>query len=135
MIILMDIRRIKVEHQYKYIDKKTKKRITDKKILKRIKEMRIPPGYSKVKISKKAKDKIQATGIDDAGRKQYIYSKKFVKEQQEIKFQDLIQSTLRWSAHPFRRPPRRRRSHPHLSNLGLRRLVRWQHTQLSFVGD
>ena len=87
----MDIRRIKVEHQYKYIDKKTKKRITDKKTLKRIKEMRIPPGYSKVKISKKAKDKIQATGIDDAGRKQYIYSKKFVKEQQEIKFQDLIQ--------------------------------------------
>ena len=29
--------------------------------------------------------------MDDAGRKQYIYSKKFVKEQQEIKFQDLIQ--------------------------------------------
>ena len=52
--------------------------------------MRIPPGYSKVKISKKT-DKIQAIGVDDAGRKQYIYSKKFVKEQQEIKFQDLIQ--------------------------------------------
>ena len=53
--------------------------------------MRIPPDCSQVKISKKANDKIQATGIDDAGRKQYIYSKKFVKEQQEIKFQDLIQ--------------------------------------------
>ena len=87
----MDIRRIKVDDQYKYIDKKTKRRITNKSTLKRIREMRIPPGYSKVKISKKAKDKIQATGIDDAGRKQYIYSKKFVKEQQEIKFQDLIQ--------------------------------------------
>ena len=87
----MDIRRIKVDDQYKYIDRKTKRRITNKSTLKRIREMRIPPGYSKVKISKKATDKIQATGIDDAGRKQYIYSKKFVKEQQEIKFQDLIQ--------------------------------------------
>ena len=86
----MDIRRIKVDDQYKYIDKKTKRRITDKSTLKRIREMRIPPGYSKVKISKKT-DKIQAIGVDDAGRKQYIYSKKFVKEQQEIKFQDLIQ--------------------------------------------
>lgn len=87
----MDIRRIKVEDQFKYVDRKTKKRITDKKTLKRINEMRIPPGYSKVKISKKANDKIQATGIDEAGRKQYVYSKKFIKAQQEIKFQDLIQ--------------------------------------------
>ena len=87
----MDIRRIKVEDQFKYIDRKTKKRITDKKTLKRINEMRIPPGYSKVKISKKANDKIQATGIDEAGRKQYVYSKKFIQAQQEIKFQDLIQ--------------------------------------------
>ena len=49
----MDIRRIKVDDQYKYIDKRTKRRITNKSTLKRIKEMRIPPGYSKVKISKK----------------------------------------------------------------------------------
>ena len=53
--------------------------------------MRIPPAYKKVKISKKSTDKIQAIGIDDAGRKQYVYSKKFVQDQQEIKFQDLIQ--------------------------------------------
>ena len=32
----MDIRRIKVDDQFKYIDRKTKKRITDKKTLKRI---------------------------------------------------------------------------------------------------
>ena len=87
----MDIRRIRFEDQFKYVDRKTKKRITDKKTLKRINNMRIPPAYKKVKISKKVNDKIQATGIDEAGRKQYVYSKKFVKEQQEIKFQDLIQ--------------------------------------------
>jgi DNA topoisomerase I len=87
----MDIRRIRVEDKFKYIDRKTKMRITDKKTLKRINNMRIPPAYKKVKISKKSTDKIQAIGIDDAGRKQYVYSKKFVQDQQEIKFQDLIQ--------------------------------------------
>ena len=87
----MDIRRIRVEDKFKYIDRKTKTRITDKKTLKRINNMRIPPAYKKVKISKKSTDKIQAIGIDDAGRKQYVYSKKFVQDQQEIKFQDLIQ--------------------------------------------
>ena len=87
----MDIRRILVEDHFKYIDRKTKRRITDKKTLKRIANMRIPPAYKKIKISKKANDKVQAIGVDEAGRKQYIYSKKFVQEQQEIKFQDLIQ--------------------------------------------
>merc|ERR1712153_242925 len=66
----MDIRRIKVDEIFRYVDKNTKKRI---------------------KISKKKNDKVQAIGTDDAGRKQYIYSKKFVKEQQEIKFKDLIE--------------------------------------------
>ena len=48
----MDIRRIRVEDKFKYIDRKTKMRITDKKTLKRINNMRIPPAYKKVKISK-----------------------------------------------------------------------------------
>ena len=87
----MDIRRILVDDQFKYIDRKTKKRITDKKTLQRINNLRIPPAYKKIKISKKANAKVQAIGVDEAGRKQYIYSKKFVQEQQEIKFQDLIQ--------------------------------------------
>ena len=86
----MDIRRILVDDQFKYIDRKTKRRITDKKTLKRIANMRIPPAYNKIKISKKANDKVQAIGVDEAGRKQYIYNKKFVQEQQEIKFQRFI---------------------------------------------
>ena len=38
----MDIRRILVDDQFKYIDRKTKRRITDKKTLKRINNLRIP---------------------------------------------------------------------------------------------
>ena len=86
----MDIRRIKVEEEYKYINRKTKKRV-NKRTLNRIKSLRIPPSYKKIRISNSAKDKVQAIGVDELGRKQYTYNPKFVEEQQEIKFQDLIQ--------------------------------------------
>lgn len=85
----MDIRRIKLGKKFTYVDG-TKKKVQNKSLLKRITKMRIPPMYKKVKISRNPSNKVQAIGIDDAGRKQYIYSKKFVDEQQEIKFQDLI---------------------------------------------
>ena len=55
----MDIRRIRVDNEFKYINKKTKKRV-NKRIVKRIKSLRIPPNYKKVKISNKPNDKIQA---------------------------------------------------------------------------
>ena len=88
----MDIRRQFNKSQKKFIfyDKNTKHRIRNKKTLKWINELRISPKYSKVKISKKKNSKILAIGIDDKDRKQYFYNKKFIQEQQEIKFQDLI---------------------------------------------
>jgi len=86
----MDIRRIKVEEEFKYINMKTKKRVNNR-TLTRIKSLRIPPSYKKVKISNSANDKVQSIGVDELGRKQYTYNPKFVESQQEIKFQDLIQ--------------------------------------------
>ena len=70
----MDIRRIKVGDEFKFVNKKTKKRV-NKRTLKRIKSLRIPPSYKKIKISNKANDKVQAIGQDEIGRKQYIYNK------------------------------------------------------------
>ena len=87
----MDIRRVFINDQFKYIDYKTRKRIKDKQTLKRIRNMRIPPAYMKVKITKKKDDKVQAVGFDLKGRKQYIYNNDFILEQQEMKFQELIQ--------------------------------------------
>jgi DNA topoisomerase I len=86
----MDIRRIRVDEEFKYINSKTKKRV-NKKTLNRIKSLRIPPSYKKVKISNSANDKVQSIGVDELGRKQYTYNPKFAEEQQEIKFKDLIQ--------------------------------------------
>ena len=56
----------------------------------RIKDLKIPPMWTNVKIDKSSKAKIQATGYDSKGRKQYIYHPDFIEEQQEVKFQDLI---------------------------------------------
>ena len=40
----------------------------------RIKALRVPPAWKDVHISDDHKSALQATGIDDAGRKQYLYS-------------------------------------------------------------
>ena len=49
----MDIRRVFINDQFKYIDYKSRKRIKDKQTLKRIRKLRIPPAYMKVRITKK----------------------------------------------------------------------------------
>lgn len=89
----MEVRRALVNSntkKFRYFHKSSKKTITHKKTLLRIKSLKIPPNYRKVKISKSPSSKVQAIGEDTKGRKQYIYHPDFVEEQQEIKFQDLI---------------------------------------------
>jgi len=75
---------------FKYTNKKTGINITDKKILDRISSLRIPPAYKNVKISTSIKNKIQAMGIDDKKRVQYIYNPSYVIKQSENKFKDLV---------------------------------------------
>ena len=90
----MDYRRALVDaktKKFRYYNKNTKKTISKKKTLLRIKSLKIPPNYRKVKINKSPSHKIQAIGEDNKGRKQYIYHPSFIEEQQEMKFQDLIQ--------------------------------------------
>lgn len=89
----MDIQRVVVsleDKKFRFISRKSRKTIKNKTILHRIKSLKIPPNYQKVKISKSPKSKIQATGIDSKGRKQYIYHPEYIEEQQEQKFKELI---------------------------------------------
>lgn len=87
----MDIRRVldKKTQKFNYYDNKTKKRVS-KTMAKHINSLRIPPGYSKVKISKNRKSKVLAIGEDSKQRKQYIYNQEHVDKQKELKFSDLI---------------------------------------------
>lgn len=55
------------------------------KDLERIKKLRIPPNWKDVKIDKKENAKIQATGYDSKGRKQYIYHPKWIEKSKNSK--------------------------------------------------
>jgi len=52
----------------------------------RVKSLKIPPMWTNVKIDKSSKAKIQATGYDSKGRKQYIYNKDFIEKSKKTKF-------------------------------------------------
>lgn len=57
--------------------------------LERIKKLTIPPMWTNVKIDKNKDSKVQATGYDTKGRKQYIYHKDFVEKSKMMKFNKL----------------------------------------------
>ena len=78
--------------KFKYVLNNSKKNkvVTNNKILNRINSLRIPPAYKDVKISNDENSYLQAVGIDDKGRKQYIYHPKFIKEKVEEKYNNVI---------------------------------------------
>src|SRR3989344_8515600 len=64
-------------------------RIMDEKVIERINKLRIPPAWRKVWISPTSNTHLQATGLDDKGRKQYIYHPKWIEISQATKFDKL----------------------------------------------
>lgn len=75
--------------KFRYVDA-AGKRITDGDKLARIESLVIPPAWKDVWISSSAGAKLQATGIDAAGRKQYLYHPRFRAERDQEKFDRLI---------------------------------------------
>ena len=72
----MVILRKKIRNKFVYHYSNGKK-IIDKKIIEKINKLRMPPAYTDVKIFPNAR-KIMATGLDIAGRKQYIYNQEYL---------------------------------------------------------
>lgn len=64
-------------------------RIRAKGTLKRIAELGIPPAWKDVWICTEANGHIQATGWDDAGRKQYLYHEAWRTRRDQEKFDDM----------------------------------------------
>jgi DNA topoisomerase-1 len=56
----------------------------------RIEQLAIPPAWKDVWISPSAKARLQATGYDKAGRKQYLYHADFRAAQEQAKYDNLI---------------------------------------------
>jgi DNA topoisomerase-1 len=64
--------------------------ITDKEEVQRLRKLGIPPAWKDVTIAQRPTAKIQATGIDAAGRTQYIYSTSFRTRQEKAKFEKIL---------------------------------------------
>jgi DNA topoisomerase I len=75
--------------RFRYVDARGN-RITDPQKLERIKGLVIPPAWNDVWISPSSTAKLQATGVDAAGRKQYLYHSSFRAQQEQAKFDRLI---------------------------------------------
>ncbi|MDX6412829.1 MAG: hypothetical protein QOH23_239, partial [Gaiellaceae bacterium] len=75
---------------FRYLDS-SGRRITDAAVVERLDRLAIPPAWRDVWIAPGPKAKVQATGLDAAGRKQYIYHPDFRAAQEAAKFGKLIQ--------------------------------------------
>ena len=75
--------------RFRYVDARGN-RITDEEKLERIRSLVIPPAWKDVWISASASSKLQATGVDGAGRKQYLYHPSFRAQREQEKFDKLI---------------------------------------------
>ena len=64
--------------------------IEDREVIERIRALAIPPAWKDVWICPEANGHIQATGIDDAGRKQYLYHQKWREHRDREKFDEML---------------------------------------------
>ncbi len=75
--------------RFRYVDSRGKP-ITDPDKVARIEALVIPPAWRDVWISPRPKAKLQATGLDRAGRRQYLYHPEFRARQEQEKFDRLV---------------------------------------------
>lgn len=84
------ISRLLVNSSFKYFDRKGEP-ITNENILARIKKLAIPPAWTNVWIAPRVNAHLQATGIDQAGRKQYRYHSEWSRSRNETKYFRLLE--------------------------------------------
>src|SRR5215212_4835683 len=82
-------RRVGSRGRFRYVDARGNT-IADAEKLERIRALVIPPAWKDVWISPRASAKLQATGVDAAGRRQYLYHANFRAQQEQAKFDKLI---------------------------------------------
>jgi DNA topoisomerase-1 len=75
--------------RFRYVDAAGAE-IRDEEQLERIRGLAIPPAWREVWISPNPRARIQATGVDAAGRKQYRYHPSYRAAQERAKYEDLL---------------------------------------------
>ena len=79
------LRRQKRGKGFTYLDENGK-RIKDPQVLERVRGLAIPPAWQDVWICRDELGHLQATGIDSAGRKQYLYHQRWREHRDRRKF-------------------------------------------------
>jgi DNA topoisomerase I len=74
---------------FRYVDARGNE-IRDEAKVERIEKLVIPPAWKDVWIAPSASAKLQATGLDKAGRKQYLYHPDYRAAQEQAKYDRLI---------------------------------------------
>jgi DNA topoisomerase-1 len=82
-------RRVGARGRFRYLDRRGR-RITGEAALERIEALPIPPAWRDVWISPRANANLQATGVDAAGRTQYLYNADFRAAREQEKFDRLV---------------------------------------------
>jgi DNA topoisomerase I len=82
-------RRVGSKRRFRYVDSRGNP-IVDPAKLARIESLVIPPAWRDVWISPRPGANLQATGLDSAGRRQYLYHPEFRARQEQAKFDKLI---------------------------------------------
>jgi DNA topoisomerase I len=82
---------------FRYLDRNGRE-IRDPATIERIERLAIPPAWERVWIASRPAAKLQATGYDRAGRKQYVYSAAFRAAQERAKYDRLIRFAERLPA-------------------------------------
>jgi DNA topoisomerase I len=80
------IRRIRRGRGFRYLDERGRP-VEDPEVLARIRALTVPPAWTDVWICPDAMGHLQATGIDAAGRKQYLYHERWRAHRDRQKFE------------------------------------------------
>jgi DNA topoisomerase IB len=84
------LRRVRRGRGFSYLDSDGHP-ITEPEVLERLRSLAIPPAWTEVWICPDPRGHLQATGIDAAGRKQYLYHPRWREHRDRQKFQRMTQ--------------------------------------------
>ena len=91
------IRRLRRGRGFSY-EEEDGTRVQEPEVVERIAELAIPPAWTEVWICPEANGHIQATGFDDAGRKQYLYHQRWREHRDRHKFERMLEFATRLPA-------------------------------------
>jgi DNA topoisomerase IB len=83
------LRRVKRGRGFTYLDERGGK-IANPEVLERLRDLRIPPAWQDVWICSDPFGHLQATGVDGAGRKQYLYHPRWRERRDRQKFDKML---------------------------------------------